>query len=149
MKILFVTNLYPPQELGGYGRSIADFAWGLIEKGHYIEGLTSNAPYLCIDSSCDLAQGPSGEIVHRKLQLKGSYKSGVTLINDPQRCRLIDQNNSSIVLQILNFRWDAVLVGNIDLLGPEILFSLLKLGHKVYHHIGFIDPPYPYDLMPK
>ena len=29
MNLLVVTNLYPPQELGGYGRSIADFVWGL------------------------------------------------------------------------------------------------------------------------
>lgn len=26
MNILVITNLYPPQELGGYGRSIHDFA---------------------------------------------------------------------------------------------------------------------------
>ena len=25
MNLLVVTNLYPPQELGGYGRCIADF----------------------------------------------------------------------------------------------------------------------------
>ena len=28
MQLLLITNLYPPQELGGYGRSMADFAWG-------------------------------------------------------------------------------------------------------------------------
>ena len=70
MKILFVTNLYPPQELGGYGRSMADFAWGLIQKGHYVEVLTSNAPYLSGDFFFDSGQGPSGEVVHRKLKLK-------------------------------------------------------------------------------
>ena len=29
MRLLLITNLYPPQELGGYGRCMADFAWGL------------------------------------------------------------------------------------------------------------------------
>ena len=32
MNLLVVTNLYPPQELGGYGRSIADFVWGLLSS---------------------------------------------------------------------------------------------------------------------
>ena len=46
MKILAITNLYPPQELGGYGRSISDFVWGFIRLGHDVEVLTSDAPYL-------------------------------------------------------------------------------------------------------
>ena len=46
MKILVITNLYPPQELGGYGRSISDFVWGFIQSGHHVEVLTSDAPYL-------------------------------------------------------------------------------------------------------
>ena len=33
MNLLVVTNLYPPQELGGYGRSMADFIWGLQQRG--------------------------------------------------------------------------------------------------------------------
>ena len=59
MKLLVVTNLYPPQELGGYGRSIADFVWGLQERGHSIQVLSSDAPHL--GASSDL--GPSGEAV--------------------------------------------------------------------------------------
>ena len=43
MNILVVTNLYP-QELGGYGRSMADFVWGLRERGHNIQVLSSDAP---------------------------------------------------------------------------------------------------------
>ena len=31
MQLLLITNLYPPQELGGYGRCMADFAWGFWE----------------------------------------------------------------------------------------------------------------------
>ena len=36
MRLLLISNLYPPQELGGYGRCMADFAWGLQERGHII-----------------------------------------------------------------------------------------------------------------
>ena len=68
MNLLVVTNLYPPQELGGYGRSIADFVWGLRERGHNIQVLSSDAPHLGASSGL----GPSGEAVDRRLQLKGS-----------------------------------------------------------------------------
>ena len=40
MRLLLITNLYPPQELGGYGRCMADFAWGLQQRGHTIQVLT-------------------------------------------------------------------------------------------------------------
>ena len=62
MNILIITNIYPPQELGGYGRSIADFAWGLKERGHHLQVLTSDSPEL--GESDNL--GPSGEDVDRR-----------------------------------------------------------------------------------
>ena len=46
MRLLVITNLFPPQELGGYGRCLSDFVWGLKELGHYIKVITSDAPYL-------------------------------------------------------------------------------------------------------
>ena len=73
MRLLLITNLYPPQELGGYGRCMADFAWGLQERGHHVQVLSSNAPYLGPDNS-----GPSNEPVDRRLKLKGSFHNGVT-----------------------------------------------------------------------
>ena len=90
MNLLLVTNLYPPQELGGYGRSIADFVWGLQERGHSIQVLSSDAPHL--GASSDL--GPSGEAVDRRLQLKGSYEGGVRPLQDPQQRQAIDQANA-------------------------------------------------------
>ena len=81
MNLLVVTHLYPPQELGGYGRSIADFVWGLLELGHSIQVLSSDAPHL--GASTDL--GPSEEAVDRRLQLKGSYEGGVRPLQDQQQ----------------------------------------------------------------
>lgn len=46
MRLLVLNNLYPPQELGGYGRSLFDFATELKALGHQIQVLTSHAPYL-------------------------------------------------------------------------------------------------------
>ncbi|MBM5786131.1 MAG: glycosyltransferase family 4 protein, partial [Cyanobacteria bacterium K_DeepCast_35m_m1_288] len=66
MDLLLVTNLYPPQELGGYGRCMADFCWGLLQLGHRVQVISSDAPYLGPSGP-----GPSGEPVSRCLTLKG------------------------------------------------------------------------------
>ena len=93
MNLLVVTNLYPPQELGGYGRSMADFVWGLRERGHNIQVLSSDAPYLGASSGL----GPSGEAVDRRLKLKGSYQGGVRPLQDPQQRRAVDEANTALV----------------------------------------------------
>ena len=145
MKLLVVTNLYPPQELGGYGRSIADFVWGLRERGHSIQVLSSDAPHLGASSS----RGPSGEAVDRGLQLKGSYEGGVQHLEDLRRRHDIDQANSGLIRSWLKSQhWDGILLGNLDLLGPELLPALLKSPCIVQHHVGFVHAPFPPSAWP-
>ena len=126
MRLLIVTNLYPPQELGGYGRSMADFAWGLAKRGHQISVVTSHAPYLSADPEANLISGPSGEFVDRRLRLKGSYERGLQIISDLATCSAIDSENLSVIRDALSKPLDGILVGNVDLLGPEVLFCLSK-----------------------
>ena len=145
MNLLLVTNLYPPQELGGYGRSMADFVWGLRERGHSIQVLSSDAPHL--GASSDL--GPSGEAVDRRLQLKGSYEGSVRNLQDPQRRQAIDQANATLIRSWLNSQhWDGILLGNLDLLGPELLPTLLEAQCIVQHHVGFVHAPFPPYALP-
>ena len=148
MRLLVVTNLYPPQELGGYGRSIADFVWGLQRRGHQLQVLSSDAPYLHAASRLDAAVGPSGEPVARQLQLKGSYQGGVQLLQDSVACASVDHRNSAVLRGWLAQGWDGVLVGNLDLLGPELLPELLRPGIPVLHHVGFVVPPFAPWQMP-
>ena len=146
MNLLVVTNLYPPQELGGYGRSIADFVWGLRERGHSIQVLSSDAPHLGASSGL----GPSGEAVDRRLQLKGSYEGGVQNLQDPQQRQAIDQANATLIRSWLNSQhWDGILLGNLDLLGPELLPVLLETQCIVQHHVGFVHAPFPASAWPK
>ena len=140
MNLLVVTNLYPPQELGGYGRSIADFVWGLRERGHCIQVLSSDAPHLGASSSL----GPSGEAVDRGLKLKGSYEGGVHPLQDPQQRQSIDEANAVLIRAWLGKQhWDGILLGNLDLLGPELLPALLEAPCIVQHHVGFVHAPFP------
>jgi glycogen(starch) synthase len=138
LQILLVSNLYPPQELGGYGRSLADFAWGLQQRGHAITVLSSDAPYLGPDEA-----GPSGEPVRRVLQLKGSFEGGVHLLQEPEACTAIDQHNVDLIREELAQRpYDAVLLGNLDLLGVQLLRALLAPGLPLLHHAGFMAAPF-------
>lgn len=145
MKLLVVTNLYPPQELGGYGRAISDFVRGLAHRGHYLQVICHDAPYLGSSTSV----GPCGERVSRTLKLKGSYYRGVHITDDPLACIAVDQHNAAIIRSLANAKWDGLLLGNIDLIGPEILPALLHLKIPIVHHIGFIEPPFSSELMPQ
>lgn len=145
MNLLVITNLYPPQELGGYGRSIADFVWGLQERGHSIQVLSSDAPHLGASSSL----GPSGEAVDRRLQLKGSYDGGVQPLQDPRQRQTINHFNTALIRDWLSSRqWDGILLGNLDLLGPELLPALLEAPCIVQHHVGFVHAPFPPSAWP-
>lgn len=145
MQLLLITNLYPPQELGGYGRAMADFAWGLMARGHHIQVLGSNAPYLGAD-----APGPNDEQVARCLQLKGSFQKGIVMLDDAKACSSIDQHNQAVINEWLDrTEWDGILLGNLDLLGREILEPILTRALPILHHIGFVAPPFPGNQWPK
>ena len=144
-RFLVVTNLYPPQELGGYGRSIADFVDGLISHGHQVEVITSDAPYLCDFTNPDCTN--QQDKITRSLLLLGSYKNGLSLIQDPSKCKDITKHNLNVLDSLLTQHWDGILIGNTDLLSPQLLHRLALHGAPVVHHIGFIEPPLnPLDL---
>ena len=149
MKLLAITNIYPPQELGGYGRCIYDFVNSLTDLSHHVDVLTSDAPYLLPD---DQTANTQNELIDshisRVLRLKGSYQKGVSLITCPVECQAIDNINIRSIHATASCGYDGVLLGNIDLLGPEIIDPLLKLGIPVLHHVGFIHPPYDVKLQP-
>ena len=145
MRLLLITNLYPPQELGGYGRCMADFCWGLKQRGHHIQVLSNDASYLGNAAK----NGPSGEPVARELLLKGDFCNGVHLMQSRSEQRSVDRHNrSKIQFWLEHYPWDGILLGNLDLLGVEILHWML--GHKlpILHHIGFVNSPYSIEEQP-
>ena len=112
--------------------------------GIYIQVLCADVPHLG-----DSGNGPSGEPVSRCLTLKGSFEGGVQLDQNPERCRAKDAANQNWMRHWLSQRdWDGVLVGNIDLLGLEILQPLIDAAMPLLHHIGFVAPPFDPTLTP-
>ncbi len=142
LRILVITNLYPPQELGGYGRSIFDFVHNLRQLGHHIQVLSSNAPYLGGDISKD-------KEVDRNLSLLGSYEDGLKAIDDIQERKQRTQKNISIIQKYaIKMKPQAVLLGNLDMLSPEILQTLVNIGLPCWHHHGFSQPAFPPNELP-
>lgn len=137
LRILVITNLYPPQELGGYGRSIYDFVANLRLLGHSVQVVSSDAPYLGGDLALDRQ-------VDRSLQLLGSYEGGLTAVSDPaERQRRQAHNRALLEQHLLQFRPQAVLLGNLDMLGPELLHQFMARGVPCWHHHGFSQPAFP------
>ncbi|MBD2160580.1 glycosyltransferase [Limnothrix sp. FACHB-1083] len=142
-RILTITNLYPPQELGGYGRSLADFAAGLQSRGHQIHVLTSDAPYL--GCTPDREDG-----IDRRLQLWGTYEGQTQEFQDPNQIHAIVAHNDRILREVLaQVQPDLCLVGNISFLGPAVFGPLLEQQIPTIHHLGFAQVPYPPTLAPQ
>ncbi len=126
---------------------MADFAWGLKQRGHQVQVITSDSPGLGRSSS----EGPTGEKIERNLLLKGSYEGGVKPIKDRPTLEKITAKNTSAITKLWQQEgpFDGVLVGNIDLLGIEVVDYLLRQSVRILHHVGFMNPPYHPKQQPK
>ncbi len=143
-RILVLNNLYPPQELGGYGRLMCDFANILEKRGHKVYVLTSDTPHLgCIDKD-----EPN---IDRGLVLCGGWENGVSkLINDNNKILRIIKGNSEKVRNVIRaFCPELCLVGNIDFLSCMVFQPLLEKGIPVIHHVGNESPGYTVSDTPR
>lgn len=143
-RILVINNLYPPQELGGYGRLLFDFTNILRKRGHSIYVLTSDTPYL----GNTIGDAPD---VDRSLELFGGWQGGVckSIENREEIIRIIRKNLSRLE-QILNeFQPEACLLGNIDFLSKSIMDPMLERKIPIVHHLGNQSPGYAVAETPK
>ena len=130
-RILVINNLYPPQELGGYGRLMFDFANILERRGHNVYVLTSDTPYLgCIDKD-----EPN---IDRGLVLCGGWHNGASkLINDNDKILQIIKGNSEKIRNVIHeFRPELCLSGNIDFLSCMVFEPFLENGIPVIHYVA-------------
>lgn len=142
-RILVINNLYPPQELGGYGRRICDFANVLGKRGHTIHALASDAPYL------GKIKSPEADVT-RELLLCGTYEKlpPKHFADESEVKRIIAHNDLVIRKTIENYAPDVCLIGNIDLLTNSIFLPILEKSIPVIHLLGFAQPGYPVDCTP-
>lgn len=149
MRILVVTNLLPPQEMGGYGRTVWEFCDGLMQRGHTVKVLTADVPSLY--KKPEPGYERVEQHVKRSLSLFGHWKNGgAEAIKDEQKIRKIILNNARLVArEARKFKPQVCMTGNLDFLGSTYLDALLEMKIPVLHRLGNKLPGYPADATPR
>jgi glycogen synthase len=148
LRILVISNLYPPQVLGGYERSIADFSRLLHHRGHEVLVLTSDTPQFSASHTSQYPDPP----VDRCLSLMGGWSTQGTQWFEYDRIRAgTQQNQDTLRQQIQAFQPDVCLAGNLDFLQveTELLKLLLAAEISVAHYVMNANPGYPWDQAPQ
>ncbi|MBK9991780.1 MAG: glycosyltransferase family 4 protein [Verrucomicrobia bacterium] len=148
LRIVLLTNLFPPQELGGYGRMMWEFAQGLHARGHTVRVLTSDAVDLAKKPTADESAFESH--VQRNLQLAGGWRDGrAELLSDRSEiARRLRDNATKLRAAIVKQKADLVLVGNLDLLGVSVLSPAFDQRVPVLHALANANPGYAPEEQP-
>ncbi len=147
LKILVISNLFPPQVIGGYERAIADYSRRLHHRGHEVLVLTANVEGLTTSYS---HSEPEPMPVKRCLALWGSLtEPGFPMYPQPYATAIAIQNYQVLEQEIIYFQPDVCLAGNIDYLGQTVLEQVLDHSIPVSHYIMNAVPGYPVDLTPQ
>jgi glycosyltransferase involved in cell wall biosynthesis len=142
-RILVLSNLFPPQELGGYGRLMADFTELLRRRGHDVRVLSSDTRYLG-----DTPEFEPG--VERSLRLFGTWKAGLTNVIDAvQAAECVAENRRVLANMLRTFQPEICLLGNIDFVGSSLIGLLLAARVPVLHHLGNSTPGYSVNDVPQ
>jgi len=141
-RILVVTNLLPPQEMGGYGRTVWEFSRELLARGHDVRVLTADMPHLLRQPAPEHAAFEPN--VQRTLRLYGDWKDGVVVVEpDKARLQAIARENHRLILQAIeDFRPDVIMAGNLDFVGHFFIQPALDRGIPVLHRLGNAFPGY-------
>jgi len=133
VRILFITNYYPPYEVGGYEQLCRDVAEHLARRGHVIQILTSDRGVA--------KHGPVNEVnVYRVLRLQLDYESGVSpAFQFLSHRRTEVYNLRCLRARIAEFAPDVIFIWNLQGL-PYSLASeaeLISGGHVAYWLAGY------------
>jgi len=142
LRILVTTNLFPPQEFGGYGRKLWEFSAELVRRGHDVRILSADVPELSRSGMVGTAD--IEDRVERRLGLYGRWEGGrAHLLDDQAQCVAIARANAELVLErAAELGSDVCLAGNMDLIGHLFLAPLTARGVPVLHCLGNRQPGY-------
>ena len=142
MRLLVVTNIYPPQNLGGFGLCMERLTKALEDIGYNTLVLTGN--------QSQLGEVEKEKRVNRHLRLLGEYGEGVQHLNNETERKIRQEANLFRIEEAMKeHKPNACLVGNLDLLGKEVLDKILSYNIPTIQHIGFMGSPFPGDWIPK
>lgn len=122
MKILVVTDFYPPHHSGGYELRCKDVLNGLMERGHEVAIISTRCP----TGQCNLHPGEVNiqRILHRKVDEKSLLKR---IMNDTNDLRQVDK-------QVKTFQPDLI-----------YLWHLVNLSDAILPYFSRYNLPVVYD----
>lgn len=128
MRILTLTNLYPPFYVGGYELRCAAITEALRDRGHDIRVLTS-------DHGLESRPAPADQShVHRKLRIHGYY--GHPWLGLGQLQHLETHNNEALRGVIAEFQPDVVHVWCMNGLSKSLCLTLQQLGVPTVYDVS-------------
>jgi glycosyltransferase involved in cell wall biosynthesis len=140
-KILLVTNLFPPQEFGGYGRMMWEFAAGLLARGHEVQVLTADWPAAAKMPTVE--ERAMEARVSRGLELYGEWRRGRPVLAPRGLAAVRVRRNLACLESALHIGTpDLVLAGNLDFLGQGIVETALAAEIPVLHAVANATPGY-------
>lgn len=143
---MVLTNLYPPQVVGGYERAIADFASLLKQRGHDVIVLTSDLP----EMATNCPEPDFAPSVYRQLRLRGTWSDQGANLFPLDQLASIDANNLNVVHQMVqNFQPDICLAGNITFFEITVLHPFLSAGIPIAHYVMNAHPGYVPEEAPR
>src|SRR2546426_3143272 len=112
MKILFLSNLYPPNVVGGYERLCFEIASGLSSRGHQVRVLTSNYG--------GKAEDFTGQIVERGLKLSANEEDIYQPFScTPEQRIAMNMHNAATLTRVVNeFEPDVIFIWNLFFFDP-------------------------------
>lgn len=145
LRILLVTNIFPPQELGGYGRMMGEYAHELAKRGHILRVLCLNHPPFTRPGL------PPVPDIRRELDsILDWHHLPPRFHADFRLVALAAAHNYRILCDTLEeFSPEAVLVGNLDGIGPATLRTLLAHQLPTLHVLGNHGLGYPHAHAPR
>lgn len=128
MKILVITNLYPPHHIGGYELRCIAAVNALRERGHTVRVLTSDhtVPGVVLPA-CEPG-------VFRALRINGYY--GHPWLGLPKLVTLEWHNNRTVRQAVAEFNPDIVHVWNLGGISKSVCLTLQQLGTPVVYDVS-------------
>jgi glycogen synthase len=126
LRILVLTNLYPPHYIGGYELGCRDVAHALSERGHVVEILTSTYGIDAPTSECG---------VHRRLRTEWE----ATEPGAPTRWEILGQEriNQRALREIASsFRPDVLYVWNLAQVSLSVLSVAEDMGLPIAYYVS-------------
>lgn len=136
MKILAISNIFPPDFIGGYELGALDFVQGLQKKNHEVRVITSN---LLHDDKKIL----SHLNVHRTLTIKTDYNYETLSTQEKLLDGLfyIPENIRTLSHHIIDQQPDCIICFNLHGLGTFSILSFLQ-SLNITTYIYFMDNPF-------